>query len=128
MRYHCELYINMPSYSKKERERYNEYRERISKEYGLDKNKYNALRRVAGELSEADTNYANGRKNYEEKEYGEREHKKDVNSAFAKTKAIRKKIKDLHFYHQGDPRGASLYISKKRLKPENYNSEGHHIY
>jgi hypothetical protein len=96
---------------------------------GLDKNKYNALRRVANRLSEADTNYANGRRNYPHgEEYGEKEHSKDVSHAFAKTKALRKKIKDLHFYHQGDPRGASLYIAKKRLSGSNYLTEGRHIY
>jgi hypothetical protein len=119
----------MAEHSKKERERYNEHRKRTSEALGLDKNKYNALRRVGQSLNRADTNYANGRENYPHgKEYGEKEYKHDVNSSFAKTKALRKKMKDLHFYHQSDPRGASLYVGKKRLKQDNYNSEGHVVY
>src|SRR5258708_6163596 len=110
-------YKNMASYSKKERERYNEHRERIGKEYGLGKNEYNRLRRVANELSQADTAYANGRKyEHDTEEYTEKHHKHDVNKAFSKTQALKNKLKGKHLYHQTDPRGASLYIGKKKLK------------
>ena len=118
----------MAEYSKKERERYNQYRERIGKEYGIGKNEYNRLRRVGNELHRADEDYANGRHRITNEEYTEKHHKHDVNTAFSKTKALKKKLKDVHYYHQSDPRGASLYISKKKLDQKNYSSEGHHIY
>lgn len=118
----------MAEYSKQERQRYNEHRERVGKEYGLEKKHYNALRRVANSYSEADTNYANGTNRMGER-YEEKHYKKDVKSTEHKLKALKKAMGGKwHSYHQSDPRGASLYIGKKKLKSENYNSEGHHIY
>ncbi len=128
------------SFSKKEREEYNKRREHIGKEYGINKNEYNRLRRTAHALSDADTNYANGtqgnRNHYSEpkyhgnkilNEYTEKHHKKDTNAAFSKSQALLKK-KGIHAFHQTDPRGASLYIGKKRIHRDRYPSEGHHIY
>ena len=120
------------AFSKKERESYNQYRDRVSRDSGITKNEYNRLRRVAQGLHRADEDSASGRKDWREnpsgrgsKEYSEKEYKKDVNSHFAKTKALKGKV---HLYHQSDPRGASLYIGKKRLNQANYDSEGRHIY
>ena len=118
----------METYSKKERERYNQDRERTSRELGLSKNEYNRLRRVGQGLTEAGTNYANG-SDRSGKEYSDKQYNKDVGTHFHRTKALQKKFKDLHFYHQTDPRGASLYASRgKKLDQKNYNSEGHVIY
>lgn len=123
------------SHSKKEREEYNQRRERVSKEFGIDKNSYNRLRRSAEGLTRADTNYANGTTGGEPKysgnkivnEYTEKNHRKDTDEAFKKIASMAKKM-GLHYYHQSDPRGASLYVSKKRMSQENYNREGKHIY
>ena len=123
------------SYSKKEREEYNKHREHTSKELGLDKNKYNALRRAAHKMSKADTNYANGTTGGEPKyqgnkivnEYSEKHHSKDTNEAFKGISKLAKKMK-LNLYHQGDPRGASLYAGKSRMSSKDYNSKGHVIY
>lgn len=126
------------SYSKREREDYNRHREHVTRELGIDKNKYNALRRVAQHLHRADEDYAMGRsdwrheKNYNphSPRYEEKEHGKDVAHAFKKAEAIRKKLGGkhaVHFYHQGDPRGAALYVAKHRMKHTDYN-KGHVIY
>ena len=115
------------AYSKKEREEYNRHREYTVKELGIGKNEYNALRRVSHKLSEAGASYANARDRMG-KEYGEKHYGKDVGSAFAKTKALKKKLKGLHFYHQTDPRGVALYAGKKRMSAETYHREGRPIY
>lgn len=116
----------MASFSKKEREYYNQHRERVGKELGIDKNKYNAFRRAAAGLSEADTSYANGRdrmgQSFGDKEY----HTKSVEH-LKKIGSMAKKM-GLHMHHQGDPRGASLYLAKKRINKYRYPQEGHVIY
>jgi len=116
----------MSEYSKKERENYNEHRERTSKDLGIDKNKYNALRRAALRISEADTNSANGADRMG-REYGDKEHKKDTRPNFKKIHKMAKKLGG-HMYHQSDPRGASIYVGKKRMSQKDYNSKGHAIY
>lgn len=111
------------SFSKKERAEYNVRREHTAKELGLDKNKYNALRRVSHELRKHGTDYANVG---DEKSYH-----KGVAGAFAKAEALRKKLggkSKIHFHHQTDPRGVALYASKKRIGDKDYNSAGHPIY
>ena len=116
--------------SKKERAEYNEHRDRTSRELGLTKHHYNALRRVANGLSEAGTNSANGR-DRSGKEYTEKHYNKDCANAFHKAEALRKKVGGkhaVHFYHQQDPRGVSLYAGKERMSHNDYNSKGRPIY
>ncbi len=127
------------SFTKREREDYNRHREHVGKEFGLDKNKYNALRRAAQGLHRADEDSAMGTKNWRytkhnwghDEAYTEKHHKNDVNQNFSKAEAVRKKAggkKAFHFYHQSDPRGASLYVGKEKLNQANYSSKGKHIY
>jgi hypothetical protein len=122
------------AYSKKERESYNKYRESTSSKLGIDKNEYNRLRRAAQSLHRSDEDSAMGTKEWRHnqnsnKEYKEKEYKKDVGHAFKKAKAkALQKAKGLHFHHQSDPRGASLYVAKEKLKDTDYSSKGHHIY
>lgn len=143
MRGWINTFLNM-SYSKREREDYNRHREHVTRELGLEKKHYNALRRVSHALTDADTNYANGtqgsRHHYAEpiykgnkilNEYTEKHHSKDVSGAFKKAEALRKKIggkHKIHFYHQSDPRGAALYVAKHRMKDTDYHNKGHVIY
>lgn len=121
------------AYSKKEREEYNRRRENISKEMGLNKNEYNRLRRTSQALHRANEDSAMGskewrhRKDYYNAPYEEKHYKKDVGEAFkkAKTKALNKA---LHYYHQQDPRGTALYVSKERMKDTDYSTKGRPIY
>ncbi len=125
--------------SKKEREQYNQHRERVGKELGIEKKHYNALRRVGQSLSKHDTDYANGATGGGAKyvgnkivnRYEDKQHSKDVGKAFSKAEALRQKMggkSKMHFYHQTDPRGASLYVGKKRMSGNDYRSKGHVIY
>lgn len=123
------------AYSKKEREQYNRRRQQIAEKMGVDKNAYNALRRVGQLLHRSDEDIAMGSKEwrhnpkYQEKEYTEKERNKDVSEAFKKAEKIRKKKKlNIHFYHQQDPRGATLHISKERMSHSDYHSKGEPIY
>lgn len=127
------------SYSKKEREYYNKSREHTSKELGINKNQYNALRRAGSHLHRANEDYAMGRSDWRHNpnhskhspEYGEKEHRKDTAKAFGKAEAIRKKLggkSKIHFYHQTDPRGTALYASKHRMSAKDYSSKGRPIY
>ena len=124
------------AFTKKQRAEYNQHRERVGKEVGINKNQYNALRRVAQTLHRNDEDSAMGRSDWRHKQdsRGSKEHtEKDYNKvkagAFKKAEALRKKIggkHKIHFHHQTDPRGATLYVAKKRMK--NPHSEGHVIY
>jgi len=127
------------AYSKKDRERYNARREALGKELGLTKNHYNALRRVGEQLHRSAEDSAMGSKNWRytkhnwghDEPYTEKDEKRDKAHAFSKAEAIRKKLggkKKIHFYHQTDPRGASLYVGKDRMSARDYNSKGHAIY
>lgn len=115
------------AFNKREREDYNKHREHVSREVGLDKNKYNALRRVSHGLHKTSEASANG-------EIEEKGYMKEVGKHFSKAEALRKKIhgkdakKKMHYYHQTDPRGTALYASKERMNQMNYNSKGHPIY
>ena len=115
------------SYSKKEREEYNQRREGTSKELGISKNQYNALRRVSNSLTEHGTSYANG-VDRSGKPYTDKQYSKDVGKSFSKTKALDRKKTGIHFYHQTDPRGVALYAGKKRMSQSDYNSKGRPIY
>ena len=122
------------SYTKKEREQYNQYRQAVASKMGLDKTKFNYLRRIAHKLHEADENSAMGSKSWRgnhryENDYKDKDYNKDVNEAFKKAGQYRKKKKlDVHFYHQRDPRGATLHVSKERMSSKDYPSKGHPIY
>lgn len=129
----------MASFSKREREDYNKHREHVGKELGLNKNHYNALRRVSQGLHKAGENYANGTTGGEPKyrgneilnRYEDKHYNKDVASHFKKAEALRKKMggkSKIHFHHQTDPRGAALYAAKEKLNSTNYSSKGHVIY
>ena len=107
------------AFSKKEREYYNQHREHVTRELGVDKNKYNAFRRASHGLTKADTDYAN---------YGdEKKHHTESVKHLAKAGALAKKA-GLHIYHQSDPRGVALYLAKKRMKDTSYSSEGKAIH
>lgn len=77
---------------------------------------YGGLLRLARKLASADVHYCNGTRFT-----GEGEHDKEVERIYTKI-ADRLTEYGLHWYHQGDPRGASLYISKDILDSSNYTN------
>ena len=121
-------------YTKKERAEYNERRKRVAEKMGLKKHEYNYYRRVGQKLHEASENSAMGssdwrHSNNPKARYEEKEHGKDVASAFKKASSYRKKHgHNVHFYHQTDPRGAALYMGKERMSQKDYTSKGEPIY
>lgn len=101
-------------YSKKERERYNEYRKRICEACGLTENEYNGLRRIRQRLHEIYENNCNEGMTEEAYEYL---------TGIQESKAEKVTGKHgLHIYYQTDPRGATIYVDKKPIPNNNYTS------
>lgn len=101
-------------YTKAEKDQYNQHRENVCNNLGITRNGYNMFRRLAERLHQI----------YEDNCNGEYQEERDY---FAVVIPLQDKIDSkankmgLHTYHQTDPRGASLYLSKEMLTPENYN-------
>ena len=118
-------------YTVKERQRYNEDRERVCKRLGITKNHYNWFRRKAEELRKVYEAYCNG-------DYT-KEAQLDNPKIDAETRygidcsqiegLINSKAKELNLfaYYQTDPRGASLYLDTKEI-PENNYTQANCIY
>jgi len=100
-------------YTKKERQHYNENRERACQRLGITKNQYNWLRRKGKALHTIYERDCNGEYPHED---------------FAETLeepiyyAIQEYIKPfgLYAYYQTDPRGATLYLDKEPIPEDNY--------
>jgi hypothetical protein len=102
-------------YTKKEREEYNERRERTCKALKITENQYNWLRRKGQELQKIYTDACNGVVDYA----GEYENK--VNPIYKKVDEYAKKI-GLKLFYQTDPRGATIYADKKPIPANSYNN------
>ena len=106
------------THTKKERQYYNTYRERVCNNLGITVNQYNWLRRKGEELRKVYENKCNGSYNTEV-EYN------------VLTNGIENKIEGyingLHVHYQTDPRGASLYLDNKPI-PENSYTNANCIY
>ena len=96
------------SYTKKEREDYNQYRERSCERLGITKNDFNWLRRKGEELRRLYEDSCNG--------YGD-DHEEDSLERRIEDKASKLK---LELYFQRDPRGATLYLDTKPIPRNNY--------
>jgi len=105
-------------YNKKERQHYNEYRDRICEKLNITKNQYNWLRRKGEELRKVYENNCNGL------------YASEIEYNYLSSH-IEGKIEDyaynLHCYFQTDPRGASLYLDTKEI-PENNYTQANCIY
>lgn len=93
-------------FTKAERERYNEDREKACNRLNLTRREYNWFRLRGEELRKIYENNCNG---------------KEENTCFAETE-IEKKAEELKLfvYFQTDPRGASLYLDIKPIPNNNY--------
>jgi hypothetical protein len=101
-------------FTKLERERYNEDRERACKRLGITKNQYNWLRRKGEELRKVYENNCNGLYKTEA----------DYESvAGALEMLIVNKVEEhlkLFIHFQTDPRGATIYLDTKEIPENNY--------
>lgn len=118
-------------FTKKERERYNEQRERICQRLGITKNQYNWFRRKGEALHRIYEANCNG--DYDKlannlKDGVSAEAMYDIDCAtkegliIAKAKKLR-----LFVYFQTDPRGATIYLDKVSI-PENNYTQSYCIY
>ena len=84
--------------------------------------RYQSLVKLSKRLTTIDTHVCNGTKYTTEDEYN------DVTErVYEKTRLVLL-ANHLHFYHQSDPRGSSLYVSTEKLTSDNYSSKGLAIY
>ncbi len=105
-------------FTKLERERYNEDRERACKHLGITKNQYNWLRRKGEELRKVYENNCNGLYETEER-YIIAENTIDEKITDY-IKFISERQISLFWHYQTDPRGASLYLDTKEIPANNY--------
>lgn len=102
-------------YTKREREIYNENRDRACQRLGITKNQYNWLRRKGEELRKVYENNCNGLyKTEEESDKAERDLIYQINVYKQKFEEL------LYFYFQTDPRGATIYLDTKEIRDNNY--------
>lgn len=103
------------TYTKDETKWYNTNRDSVCKTLNITKNQYNYLRRISNAINDLDCKYCNG-------EIGDYENSSGVYMLIQKAKTYTLKIdRCFNFYHQSDPRGASLYASKNPISRDNYN-------
>jgi cell wall assembly regulator SMI1 len=100
-------------YTKEERERYNEDRNRACKRLGITKNQYNWLRRKGEELRKVYENQCNGL------------YVTELESTQAEMSvgvSIGRYVHslDLFIYYQTDPRGATIYLDLEPIPENNY--------
>ena len=110
----------METYTKKEREYYNGYRDRVCERLNITKNNYNWLRRKGTALHTLYEYQCNGEDN---NGCGMTQHIKSWERQEDKLyKEIEKYIGalGLHVYFQTDPRGATIYLDDKEIPDNNY--------
>lgn len=109
-------------YTKLERERYNEDRERKCKALGITKNQYNWLKRKGEELRKVYEDNCSGVIESEEKYSSLTETiEKSVRNYLLKQKLYKTGNKKVYFvYFQTDPRGATIYLDTKKIPENNY--------
>jgi len=106
-------------YTKKERNEYNEQRERICQRLGITKNQYNWLRRKGEELRKVYENDCNG--DYKtEAESNLAENR--VKMAIWQYRLKNKNIKQLKMFYQTDCRGATIYLDNKPISDNAYTN------
>lgn len=77
---------------------------------------YLTVRRLAKRLTTIDIHSCNGTKYTTDESYD-----RAVITVYEELEIMFPGDQDIHWYHQRDPRGASLYLSREPLNAENYN-------
>ena len=102
-------------YTKKEREYYNTYRQRVCEKLGITQNQYNWLRRKGEMLRKVYENNCNGVYKTED------EYFKAEKELVYKINVYKQNCTELLYaYFQTDPRGASIYLDTKPIPKNNY--------
>lgn len=100
-------------FTKLERERYNQDRERACQRLGISKNQYNWLRRKGEELHKIYEDDCNGLldcSGYDNK----------TGKLYAQIKEYIGGGEKYFVYYQTDPRGATIYLDTKKIPENNY--------
>ncbi len=109
-------------FTKQERERYNEHRERACKSLGITKNQYNWLRRKGNELHKVYEDNCNGTPERTEQEYLDlMTNGEDAVFAYLVKEKLNTKEHKMYVYFQTDPRGATIYLDTKEIPEDNYS-------
>lgn len=101
------------TYTKKERESYNVHRDWICKRLEITKNQYNWFRRKGEILHKNAEDYCNGVEGAEFDGVA----KKTCEDVVIKARQLK-----LYFFHQTDPRGATIYLDKEEIPQNNYTN------
>lgn len=102
-------------YTTKERERYNENREKACKRLGITKNQYNWFRREGDKLHKVYEDDCNGVYKTEE------EYNNIVRDLIYRINVYKQECENLLYaYFQTDPRGATIYLDTKPIPNNNY--------
>ncbi len=108
------------TYSKSEREQYNEMRLRVCEMLKIRELDYNAFRRLGQKLCNVFVQSCNG-------EIDEIEYMKATNPLY--TKASNLAVRNgLYIYFQTDPRGNTIYLSRTPIKENDYTRDSVSIY
>lgn len=102
------------TYTKAEREEYNETRRKNCTRLNITKNQYNWLRRKGQALHKFYEDNCNG------VFQAEGDYDKAVDPLYKAVETYVKKL-GLHVYFQTDPRGATIYLDKEPLTDSAYN-------
>jgi len=102
------------TYTKSERDYYNQYRQSVCDKLGLTKNQYNYVRRQGEAYRLVGEDNCNGL--LKDDEY------------ITRSEAIERKLENylsglglrLHVYYQTDPRGATVYLQDKPISRDRY--------
>ncbi|KKR00132.1 MAG: hypothetical protein UT24_C0016G0021 [Candidatus Woesebacteria bacterium GW2011_GWB1_39_12] len=108
------------TYSKTEREQYNEYRLAVCEKLSIRELDYNAFRRLGQKLCNIYVQSCNG-------EIDEIEYEQQVRPLYIKAEALARRLK-LEIYFQTDPRGNTIYLSKEKIVDNDYTRNSISIY
>lgn len=103
------------TYTKQEREYYNQDRDRACTRLGITKNDFNWFRRQGNALHSIYEDNCNG--------YIPSEEQYEMRTAFYEQK-VNKKANELQLcvYYQTDPRGATIYLDTELIPENSYNN------
>lgn len=100
------------TYSKKEREQYNQYRTWSCMKLGITENVFNQFKTIGKKLRQQYENRCNT-------DISDETYESIVNPIYEKADKLAKNL-GLYIYYQTDPRGATIYLDKKPISENNY--------
>lgn len=100
------------TYTKKEREQYNEYRKAVCERLKIDENEYNKLRRYGSALRALYVADCNG-------DIDQEDYALETDRLYKLCDNFCKRLR-LNVFYQSDPRGATIYVSKEPIPDNNY--------